>query len=176
MKAKKVLFTALGVATILGGLVACSDTVDTVEQTASKPKTEQTETKQEQPENKIYKVGDTVSINGLEVTIKSAKFTQPADEYSPAEKGKILTLEVEAVNNSNTQQMVYDGDFAIYDSKGNSYQNYFGYTESPLYAELNKGKRVTGKVFFDVAQDSKYEVIYTTFLGTEVKFEIVPQQ
>ena len=38
-------------------------------------------------ESKIYKIGDTVEVNGLQLTFSSAKFVEP-NEYVKAEKGK----------------------------------------------------------------------------------------
>jgi hypothetical protein len=175
MKVKKLILTVAGIF-VAGGLAlsACSDNVEQTDSVA-KTGTQKTEAKKEvKPEDKVYKIGDTVSINGLEVTVKSAQFTNPA-EYVPAEKGKVLTVEVQAVNKSGQQVMFYDGDFNISDSKGNQYQEYFGYDWTPVSADLNKGKSVTGKIAYDVAPDGHYELIYTTWLGTEIKWDIVPQ-
>jgi hypothetical protein len=174
---KKKFLSILGAMLIAGTLVGCSDTVEDVstgEKVEGASTEETTENKEEAPENKVYKVGETVSINGLEVTIDSAKFVN-GNQYTPAEKGKVLQLEISAINNSDTQQHVYDGDFNVYDMEGNSFQPYFGMDESTISADLNKGKKASGKAFFDVSEADKYEVIYTTFLGTEVKFEVTPQ-
>lgn len=179
MKAKKV-FLGLGAVALAGGILAgCSDTVEDV---SSSEEVKQTDSgqqkaakKETKPEDKVYKVGDTVSINGLELTILNAQFTSSPDEYSAPEKDKILTVEVQAVNNSNQQQMVYDGDFNLYDKEDNHFDSYYSYEESPISADLNKGKKATGKLFFDVTDEDEYELIFTTWLDTEIKFDIKPE-
>jgi hypothetical protein len=178
MKKKNLILGVAG--TIVAGVIALSACSDTVQQTGSSDSVKQGasakhEAKKEvKPEDKIYKVGDTVTINGLEVAITKASFTPPA-QYGEPEKGKVLTLEIHGVNKSDSQQNIYDGDFNVYDSKGNHYDEYFSYDKAPISADLNKGKQVTGKVSYDVAKDTKYEVVYTTFLGTEIKFDIEPK-
>lgn len=167
MKAKNLILSAGLVLGLSVALVGCSDTVEEVG-TTDVGATEETTT---ETENKVYSVGDTVSVNGLDIAITEASFTEP-DQYTEATNGKVLTLEISAVNNSDSVQSIFSGDFNVYDSKGNGYEEYYGYDESSIYADLNKGKQAKGMAYYDVAEDTTYEVIYTTWLGTEVKFNI----
>jgi Domain of unknown function (DUF4352) len=137
-------------------------------------------TKQEQKkeEEKVYKIGDTVRVDGLELTITSAKYTNPAP-YSEVKNGKVLTIEVQVNNTSDTQKLIDSTEFALYDTNGNKLGEYFGYDELAISGDLNKGKKLAGKLYYDVPQAEKYELIYTPSFsldGKEIKFEIVPQQ
>ena len=130
---------------------------------------ETADVKNEDLSAKVFKIGDTVEYEGLQVTITSAKFTEP-EEYSESENGKILTLEVEAFNNSDEELVVDETEFNIYDMEGNVQDSYFGYDESPIAVSFNKGKKASGKLFFDVTEDTQYELIYTptfSFLESE---------
>lgn len=126
-------------------------------------------------EDKVYKIGDTVSFKGLEVTILSAEFTEPA-EYSETVNGKVLTLTVEAVNNSDDKLMIDNTEFNIYDMDNNGLEQYYGYNDMAIADTINKGKKVTGKLYFDVTDSSSFELIYTpimTFDGsTDIVFDL----
>lgn len=133
---------------------------------------------EQKPEDKVYQVGDVIKINGVELSIVSAKFTNP-QQYVEPKKGKVLTLEVEAVNNSDTQAFIDNTEFNLYDKEGNSLEQYYGYDELAISGDINKGKKLTGKLYFDVPALEAYELIYTpTFSaeGTEIKFNIVPSK
>jgi hypothetical protein len=136
------------------------------------------ETKQEEKEkDKVYKVGETVSVNGVEFTINKASFTNP-NQYTAAKNGKVLTMEVTVKNTKKEQVFVDNTEFAIYDKEGNKLEDYFGYDELPLSNDINAGKQLQGKLFYDVPPQDSYELIYApsfSFDNKEVKFEIVPQ-
>lgn len=132
--------------------------------------------KKENPEDKVYNVGDVISIDGLEVSIISAEFTNPT-EYGKAEKGKVLTLTVESTNNSDNSAFVDNTDFNIYDVEGNKHDFYYSYDESMISGDINKGKKLTGKLYFDVPEAQEYELIYSPTFSwddIEIKFNIKP--
>lgn len=109
---------------------------------------------------KEYKVGDLISYEGLDVTIKGAEYTPPA-QYGEPEKGKVLTVTVEAVNNTDKEAWIEDINFKVYDETGAATDYYYSYDESAVSTTLSPGKRVEGKIYFDVPEGSKYELIYT---------------
>ena len=127
----KKLFKILGI--IVGVLIlgfialvimAPTDEVVEVKRDGSNKKVEE----ERKPEDKVYQVGDVIKINGVELSVISAKFTNPQQYVEPT-KGKVLTLEVEVVNNSDTQAFVDNTEFNLYDKEGNGLEQYYGYDE-----------------------------------------------
>ncbi|MCM3639657.1 DUF4352 domain-containing protein [Priestia aryabhattai] len=176
MKAKKVFF-GIGAVVLAGGILAgCSDSVEDV--SSSKPaKQEAKKESTQDAKDKTYNVGDTVKVNGLSVTITKASYT-PAQEYTPAEKGKVLTLEVATENGGDDSAFIDNTEFNIYDKGGNQLEQYFGYDDLAISGDVNKGKKLSGKLYFDVPEAESYELIYKpTFAvdNTEIKFNIKPQ-
>ncbi len=124
------------------------------------------------PENQVYKIGETVNYRGLELTITKAEFTQPT-QYGEPENGKVLTLHVEAVNNTGDKIFVDNTEFSLYDTEGNTLGAYYSYDESPISNAFNSGKKLTGKLFFDVTEGTEYELIYTPTFAFDGETEIV---
>jgi uncharacterized Zn-binding protein involved in type VI secretion len=174
---KKKFLAVLGAVIIAGGIITgCGTEVEDVG--SGSTGTEQKEEKpKEEAKDKVYKNGETVKVDGLEITITGAKFTDPA-EYSPASKGKVLTIDLATTNTSDTQAFIDSTDFNIYDSEGNQLEAYYGYNDMAISGDVNKGKKLAGKIYFDVPEQGSYELIYTpTFAldSTEIKFEVTPQ-
>lgn len=167
----------IGVVILAIFLVGCETQVEEVKTNAdSKPAT--TQPKEEQQEEKIFKVGDTVKVNGFEISITSAKFTKP-NQYSETKKGKVLTLEIATANTDANSAFIDNTDFNLYDKDGNKLEQYYGYDELAISGNINKGKKLSGKLFFDVPEDDKYELVYvpfSSFDNKEIKFEIIPQK
>lgn len=170
----------LGAVLLSGSLLAgCGTTVEDVSEDASgdAPKQEEKADKQEEAKNKVYGIGDTVKVDGVEITLTGASFTDPA-EYSPSENGKVLTIDVSVVNSSDSEQLIDNTDFSIYDAEGNKMSDYYGYDDMAISDTINKGKKLQGKLYYDVTEQGSYEVIYTPMFSmdnTEVTFEVTPQ-
>lgn len=166
---KKLLF-ASAVMSLTLLLAACGET--TVEKVEKEDSATATEEKAE-TKNEVFAIGDTVNVNGVELTITKAEFTDPA-EYSESANGKILTLDVDVNNTSDEQTFVSDTDFGL--SLGDTQaDDYYSYDEMALSADLNKGKKKSGKLYYDVEESDTYELIYTpsfSFDDTEVKWDI----
>ena len=107
----------------------------------------------------IFKVGDVVDLNGVVLTVKDAAFVS-ASEYSQPEKGKVLQMNVEVVNNTDDSTFVDSTDFNLYDADGNALDYYYGLDGMDLSGDLNKGKKLQGTLTFDVPEGSNYEMIY----------------
>lgn len=120
----------------------------------------------------VYNIGDTVSFKGLEVTLVSAEFTEPA-EYSETVNGKVLTVKVEAVNNSDDKVMIDNTEFNIYDDTDNGLDQYYGYDTMPIADTVNKGKKVSGEIYFDVTESTTYQLIYTPIMSFDGDTDIV---
>ncbi|AVR00369.1 hypothetical protein OBCHQ24_15615 [Oceanobacillus iheyensis] len=169
----------LGMAVFLG---ACGETeVSKSESTDSQDdsNTDQEEAKAEESadsaesaEDQVFKLGDTVSIEdsmgSIDLTITGASFTEPT-EYTEAVNGKVLTLEVTVENTGDEQVFVDSTDFAVYNSEGSKLDDYYGYDEMAISDNLNSGKNLSGKMYFDVSEQDSYELIYTPFFSMESK-------
>lgn len=171
---KKLLYAAPLVLAL--ALAGCGET--TVEDVTDKDKTEakadSKEKKEEKAEDKVYAVGDTVKVNGVEITINSAKL-RDADEYVDASNGKVLHLEVTAKNTKDESVYVDSNEFNVYENdEGREF--YFGTSSKmPISGDINKGKVLKGFIEYDVSDGGKYELIYQpTFSldNKEVKWDI----
>ncbi|PFG03036.1 DUF4352 domain-containing protein [Bacillus sp. es.036] len=127
--------------------------------------------------DKTFKVGDTIDLNGLEITIASAKYIE-ASEYAPSEQGKILQMEVNVTNNKDDKIFFDSSEFNMYDMDGNTLEQYFGGDDLDISGDVNAGKKLSGTLTYDVPEADAYELIYEpTFSWTDeqVTWEIAPQ-
>jgi len=128
-------------------------------------------------EDQVFKVGDTVDLNGLLITIKDATFITQGD-YSPPEKGKVLQMNVEVVNNTDDSAYIDNTEFNLYDAEGNALDYYYGLDGLDLSDDINKGKKLQGTLTYDVPEGTNYEMIYEpSFSWTEqsITWDIQPQ-
>jgi hypothetical protein len=136
------------------------------------------EEKQAEEENKVNTVGDAVEIDdGAMLTLTSAKYTN-AQDYIPAENGKVLAIEFELVNNG--EDRVYFGaeELSISTPDGTQYDKYFGGDNVFINENVNAGKKITGVVYFDVPEAETYEIIYTPNFSLDnktISFEVSPE-
>jgi len=142
-----------------------------VEEPVSVSKEEQQETKQETPKQ-TFKVKDVVKIGSRELIVKSAKLTD-GDAFNRPKRGKVLELEIQGRNLGNSPWILTEFDFNCYDKSGSKLESYFSDEISQL-GEINQGKTVSGKLFFDAPDERVFELVYrpNAFTGQEVKFNI----
>ena len=126
---------------------------------------------------RFFKVGDVVRIGDTELTIKSAKLRK-GNPYVPPKKGQVLELEIEGRNKGNDSWFLTNGDFNFYDKSDEKMEEYFAIDDQQLSGEVNKGKTIKGKVFYDVAEADSYELVYKPnfLMEQEIKFNIEPQK
>lgn len=177
---KKFLYGIITVIVLIIVMASCGNAEDTASKvedsgetksTTSAPKEEPK--KEENLNDKIYNVGDTVGLtNGMEYTIVSAEHVN-GNEYIQPEKGQVLKLHIKAVNNGTQSEMVYSGNFNLYDANGSQFKEYFG-EGSPISGDINKGKQLEGDIWYDVDGSGKYELILkpNTYDKLEIKFNI----
>src|SRR5690606_11558234 len=136
-----------------------------------------TPTEKQQEMSKQFKVGDVVKIGETELIIKSARFVE-GNQYVPPKKGKVLEIEIEGKNNGNQSWYLVDSDFNLYDPTGQKLEQYFGVDDLPFSGEVNQGKSVQGKIYYDVPEVDSFELVYKpNFLtNQEIKFDIVPSK
>lgn len=169
----KRFLSVLGVGVLsLGVLAACGE-ANVQKVSSGGQKNEQTK---EEKKPEVYHIGDTVSVDGMEITLKSAKFTNP-NQYVEAKNGKVLMIEVQVKNNGDTNALVDNTDFNIADASGNQFEQYYGFDDASSFShDLKKGNQIQGKIAFDVKDADKYILYYEPAFSlkdnAEIKFEI----
>jgi len=160
----------------LATLVGCGSEESTGAQKVGTSEGSKEEQKEEaKPE--IFKVGDVVKLGDLQLTLKSAKYVD-AQEFVPSEKGKVLAIEFEASNNGKDQLYFGAEELKISTQDGTQHEEYFGHDDAFMNENIGAGKKIAGKIYFDVPEDSKYELIYTPSFSWDeenITFEITPQ-
>lgn len=173
----KKIAKSLGIFTLAGIILSGCGEAEVNEVKEEKPKQEQAaEKKEEKAAKEFYSVGETVSIDGVEITLKSAKFTPPA-EYSEPANGKVITIEIGAKNSSDMEALVDNTSFTIAGADGTQFEQYYGYDDASMFSHnLKKGNQVSDKVAFDVTEQDEYIVYYSPMFSlkenAEIKFKI----
>lgn len=136
-------------------LTACGETEVKEVGKNNAPKQEEKKDKKASTENKVYKIGDTVDVNGLQLTFSSAKFVEP-NEYVKAEKGKVLEITFNAKNNRKKDAYIGIEELKIADADGSQFKEYFGGENIFVYEDIVPGNQITGKMLFDVPEGDKF--------------------
>ncbi|MGX5538190.1 DUF4352 domain-containing protein [Bacillus wiedmannii] len=155
-------------------LAACGETE--VKEVSKDNAPKQEEKKDNKATSKVYKAGETVEVNGLQITFNSAKFVE-ANEYVKAEKGKVLEIDFIAKNNGKKDAYFGIDELKIADAGGNQFKEYFGGDHPFMNENIAPGNQITGKMLFDVAESDKYTGTYKpnfTLDDKSVKFEFTP--
>ncbi|MED1559952.1 DUF4352 domain-containing protein [Bacillus paramycoides] len=174
------MYKKLGTIALAGALAfslsACGETEVKEVSKNDAPKQTENKDKKEKNEKKVYKVGDTLEINGLQLTFSSAKFVEP-NEFSPVEKGKVLEIAFSAKNNGKKDAYIGTEELKIADADGNQFKEYFAGDNSFMNDNIVPGNQITGKMYFDVTESDKYIGTYKPSLTLDdksVKFEFTP--
>lgn len=153
-------------------LTACGDQQIKKGAGESSTKTEQKAHKKEKKKAKIHKVGETVKVNGVEITITKTKFVKSAKHIHP-HNGKVLQLNITVKNKSKQKVYVDSSHFNLYKG-GKSQENYYG-GKAPISGDIDKGKKLSGIIKYDVSKAGTYQLIYSpafSFDHKEIKWKI----
>ncbi|PFT53301.1 hypothetical protein COK67_30975 [Bacillus cereus] len=171
------MYKKLGTIALTGALAfslsACGETEVKEVSKNDAPKQAEKKDKKEKAESKIYKIGDTVEVNGLQLTFSSAKFVEP-NEYVKAEKGKVLEIAFNAKNNGKKDIYFGTTELKIADTNGNQFKEYFGGENTFINENIAPGNQITNKMLFDVPEGDKFVGTFKptfTFDEKSVKFE-----
>lgn len=151
-------------------LTACGDTRVKKAEGDSTTKVEQKADKKEK--NKIHTVGETVKVNGVEITITKAKIVKPDKNNSP-HNGKVLQVNIKVKNGSKNKIYVDSSHFSLY--KGDKAQDEYYGKKTPISGDINKGKKLSGFIKYDVAKTGTYKLIFTPAFSLdhkEIKWKI----
>lgn len=159
-------------------LAACGETEVKEVSKQDAPKQEEKKKKDDKVANKVYKAGETVEVNGLQITFNSSKFVEP-DEYIKAEKGKVLEITFTAKNNGKKDAYFGAEELKIADAGGNQFKQYFAGSDTFMNENIAPGNQISGKMLYDVAESDKYVGTYKpnfTLDDKSVKFEFAAGQ
>ncbi|WP_239752775.1 DUF4352 domain-containing protein [Mammaliicoccus sp. J-M40] len=120
-------------------------------------------------EKKTLKLGETLTVGKVDVTVEKAEFVQPDDEYSTPDNDSILKVYYKFKNNSEDQVFVTDSDFTL--TVDGETQNEFYLMDdlnSGFDHQLNKNNTGSGYLYYDVpnADEYKVEMDFMPFLTT----------
>lgn len=128
----------------------------------SKPKEE--EKKEEEPkkeeEEKAYTIGDVVTVGDVEYTVNSISSTETiGNEYlNKKAQNMFLVVDITIKNNATKVLMVSDSFFNLENGekeyKSDSGSAIYLADESIILKEINPDASLTGKVLFDITQET----------------------
>lgn len=106
-----------------------------------------------------YYVGDTLSVDGLEITyVGSSNYASDNQFIQPTDGNKYIRLAFYVANKSDSDKSVSTFEFKCY---ADGYECQATYQEDDLSASLSKGRSADGAVYFEVpVQAKEIEVEY----------------
>ncbi|MDT0696060.1 DUF4352 domain-containing protein [Mammaliicoccus sciuri] len=127
--------------------------------------------------NNIYKLGDTVEDDGVEITLVKAEFVKPTDDLDfPPNNGKALKVYFKFKNNNDAQVRIQNDGFTM-KVNGENYQEWFGNSDRAVgfSHQLNKDNTGSGYIVYDVPDNDKYTLemnFMPNIEPTQAKWEI----
>ncbi|MGX8237772.1 DUF4352 domain-containing protein [Exiguobacterium undae] len=112
--------------------------------------------KQATPKN--FAFGDTLKVGDIQLTVSKAQNQSP-DQYIDTKNNNVVVFDVTAVNTGTNSVFISSGEFNLYINDEKT-EEYFGSEDTPISGDLNKGKTLKGKIFFDAPKGQNLELIY----------------
>lgn len=158
-----ILFGA-GLLCFIGGIASVSDDEDSdnyvvEESDGSKKSHASSSSNDEGNEKEELKLGDKLTVGGVDITVSNAEFVQPDREYADVENGKILKINYKFKNHSDEQVLVDDTDFNL-TINNEAQDEFYGMddTNDGFSIQLNKGNTGSGYKYYDVPDADSYKV------------------
>ncbi|WP_214811353.1 DUF4352 domain-containing protein [Exiguobacterium sp. s127] len=107
---------------------------------------------------KEFKLGDTVKVGDIQLTISQAQNQSP-DQYSETKNNNVVVFDITAVNKGTDSAYIDNTEFDLY-INDEKVESYYGSDEMAISDDLNKGKTLKGKIFFDAPKGQQLELIY----------------
>ncbi|GFH43489.1 hypothetical protein Hs30E_20690 [Lactococcus hodotermopsidis] len=129
---------------------------------AKKVTTDDTTTKTSEKEQDVFKVGDTVEVNGVHFKVNSVEFTD-GEEYNEPDEGKKFVVVNVTIENQSKKVVSYNPlDFGL-DDQGNvtDFWEYLSGVETLSYGTLKEGGTVSGNLIGQAKQEDKLKLDYT---------------
>ena len=112
--------------------------------------------KEEAP--KEFKLGETVKVGDVQLTVSQAQNQSP-DQYSETKNNNVIVFDITAVNKGTDSAFIDSTEFNLY-INNEKVESYYGSDEMAISDDLNKGKTLKGKIFFDAPKGQNLELIY----------------
>jgi hypothetical protein len=176
----------LGISVLAVGLLAaCSEQKVEKSETSEAVKTKTSETKEapapaktEEKKEAAAKVGETLNVNGVKITITSIdKFTGVINQFEPLKQDHAVKIGVIVENDTQAQVFVDSMEFKLYDKDGFEVSAALPSDETALSGEIPGGKKVQGAIYFDVPKQdgAVWEIHYESMAslgGEAAKWEV----
>jgi len=108
----------------------------------------------------LHKIGDSVSINDVEVTINGARVSE-GNKYDKPKNEKYLIIDATVENKGTKPYHLSMLDYSLYDSKYIEMKSsIFSDTSGRLSGEIAPGRKIRGEVAYDVTKSDYYDFIY----------------
>lgn len=145
---KRLLFLMVSVLFLLS---ACSSNKSEEKAEADEERGEATD------KMKLFRVGQTVTADGVDIKVMKAEYVNDYDEYSALENGKVLKVYLKFKNNSKDQVLVDSCAFSM-KVRGENYPEWYGGdgTDGMFSHQLNQGNTATGTLIYDVPESNFY--------------------
>ncbi|AFU16465.1 DUF4352 domain-containing protein [Bacillus toyonensis] len=134
------------------------------------------ESKQENVQEKIYKIGETVDVDGLQVTLDSVQLGYP-DYTIDKKKDDILGIVFTVKNNSKKEIPFAFYEFEITNKKGTKFKEYK--YDSFISKKVAPDEKIQDIMRFDVDKENTYIATYRPEFTREnrtIKFELKPNK
>lgn len=105
--------------------------------------------------------GETAEIDGMKVTVDSAKYAKSLSEFSVAPSGKIFLVITVTLENASDETKSYNGfDFRVQAASGQVLDQAFESVDPSLGSgDLVTGGKTTGKVVFEVPVEKEAQYV-----------------
>ncbi|MEL0537425.1 DUF4352 domain-containing protein [Staphylococcus debuckii] len=145
---KRLLFLMVSVLFLLA---ACSSNKSEEKAEADEERGEATD------KMKLFRVGQTVTADGVDIKVMKAEYVNDYDEYSAPENGKVLKVYLKFKNNNKDQVLVDSSAFSM-KVRGENYPEWYGGdgTDGMFSHQLNQGNTATGTLIYDVPESNFY--------------------
>ncbi|WP_243355676.1 DUF4352 domain-containing protein [Bacillus litorisediminis] len=117
---------------------------------------------EENQEAQAAKIGDTVTVEGVNITLKSVEVYQgEINEFQPLTQDHAIVANFVVENTNQEAYFIDSTEFTLYDAEGFELTQALPAEDMALSTELPGGKKARGSVYFDVpAQEGEWELRY----------------
>ena len=150
-----------------------SDDKDTATKVSGSAET--SELASEEPAQTVFKIGDTASFDGYDISVNSIE-TNEGSEYEEPEEGKeFVVINLTITNNTEEKQSFNPLDFEVNEDGVSSSAgfNYLHGVETLNSGDLDPGASITGNLVAEVRSDATLKLRYNPILSDqEIDFEL----